>query len=100
MAQYIQQKIFEGTLKGGYQIALGNDHQLDLVLESTKTHQTRQEGYECFSLLFSGPKDQSLPQASYEMTNEQLGTFPLFIVPVRDEGNKIYYEALFNRPKQ
>lgn len=100
MAKYLKQKMFEGTLKGTYQIALGKDHRLDLVLESIKTHKAHQEGYECFSLLFSGPNDQSLPQASYEMTHEQLGTFPLFIVPVSAEGNKISYEALFNRPKQ
>jgi hypothetical protein len=53
--------------------------------------------YQSFSLLFVGPADRLLPQASYTFECESVGKFDLFIVPVgRDQGG-VRYEAVFNR---
>ena len=50
-----------------------------------------------FSLLFQGPHDRLLPQGTYQFEHEQIGSFPLFIVPIGAAKGGIQYEAVFNR---
>lgn len=50
-----------------------------------------------FSIVFRGPLDTPLVQAIYNLEHEKIGTFDLFIVPVRRDQEGIYYEAIFNR---
>jgi hypothetical protein len=52
-----------------------------------------------FSAFFRGPLETLLSQRIYAMEHEQLGNFELFIVPVRQEAEGFYYEAVFNRLK-
>jgi hypothetical protein len=52
---------------------------------------------EMFAILFRGPLDCPLPQGMYAMQHSRLGTFDLFIVPVRPEADGARYEAVFNR---
>jgi len=59
-----------------------------------------QPGYEHFSLLFKGPRTVVLPQQTYQVEHPVLGTFALFLVPVREDENATYYESLFNRLQQ
>lgn len=57
--------------------------------------------YESFSLIFRGALQEPLPQRIHKFEHPKLGRFELFIVPVaaRDT-NRIYYQAVFNRPAQ
>jgi hypothetical protein len=49
-----------------------------------------------FSLHFLGPVGQQyLGQHTYQMTNETLGTFDIFIVPLGPEASRMRYEAIF-----
>jgi len=50
-----------------------------------------------FSLLFRGPADLMIPQGTYQMAHDGIGTFALFIVPVKKDNDGVYYEAIFNR---
>jgi len=50
-----------------------------------------------FSLLFRLPQTPLLPQAMYTFQHEEIGTFPLFIVPVGRDAEGLQYEAVFNR---
>ena len=50
-----------------------------------------------FSLLFQGPHDRLLPQGTYQFDHDQIGSFPLFIVPVGAAKSGLQYEAVFNR---
>ena len=52
---------------------------------------------ERFFLLLRGPLDGFLPQAMYPFTHEALGTFDLFITPIRQDRDGFVYEAVFNR---
>ena len=52
---------------------------------------------ERFSLLFQGPHDRLLPQGTYPFEHDQIGSFPLFIVPVGAAQGGPQYEAVFNR---
>jgi len=57
-------------------------------------------GSESFSIVFRGPADAFLPQAIYRMHHDEIGTFELFIVPIRQDAHGFYYEAVFNRMRQ
>jgi hypothetical protein len=49
-----------------------------------------------FSLLFRGPPDRALDQATYDFEHDRMGRFALFIAPMRPEQDARYYEAIFN----
>jgi hypothetical protein len=53
--------------------------------------------HENFSLLFRAPLRRTLPQGTYQFYHRRLGTHPIFIVPVLNDGRNVYYEAVFNR---
>ena len=53
--------------------------------------------YEAFSIIFRGPSDTFLPQGMYRVDHDEIGTFELFIVPIRQDKDGFYYEACFNR---
>lgn len=52
---------------------------------------------ESFSLVFAGPRQPFLPQRTYRLAHERLGTFDLFIVPIGEDQTGFRYEAVFNR---
>lgn len=49
-----------------------------------------------FSLLFRGSRENLLGQQMYRIENGTLGEMDLFLVPVREDQNGYYYEAVFN----
>ncbi len=49
-----------------------------------------------FSIIFRGPRDILLPQRTYRVEHDQIGTFDLFIVPVGQDRDGLRYEAVFN----
>jgi hypothetical protein len=52
---------------------------------------------EQFSVQFRGPLKSFLNQGMYRVKHEKIGTFDLFLVPIREEQDGFYYEAAFNR---
>ena len=50
-----------------------------------------------FSLEFRGPLNMFLGQGVRNFEHEQMGKFELFIVPVEQDAQGFYYEAVFNR---
>ena len=67
---------------------------LDLILVSDVKLYPQQEE---FVLEFRGPLDMFLGQGPRNFSHEQMGRFELFIVPVRQDQQGFYYEAIFNR---
>lgn len=58
----------------------------------------------CFSVFFSAPGPDVLPQRIYHLRHEELGALALFLVPLGMEagpgpgaGSVVRYEAVFNR---
>lgn len=96
---------FHALLNTKFRVDSGSNQLLELeLIETTQKKQNRpgavsvnQEEYEQFSLLFVGPADRFLEQKLYTFTHDQLGAFQLFIVPIRQNQDKLYYEAVFNR---
>jgi hypothetical protein len=61
------------------------------VVETMRTPRQQQ-----FSLFFRGPLAYLLPQGTYYMEHEKMGTVSIFIVPVGREQDGFRYEAVFN----
>ena len=55
-----------------------------------------QGGMERFSLFLRGPSEAFLPQNTYALEHEGMGTHELFIVPVGRDQNGFRYEIVFN----
>jgi|ERR1700752_334959 len=69
---------------------------IELLLTDVSELATR-ERQQVFSIEFQGPADLLLPQRMYRLDHDVLGSFDLMIVPIRQDANGIYYEAVFNR---
>lgn len=52
---------------------------------------------EAFSLVFQGPAGWLFPQQIYHLVHEQFGPLDIFLVPIQQDSEGIYYEAVFNR---
>lgn len=48
-----------------------------------------------FSVIFRGPRDPVLPQATYAVRHDELGDLDLFLVPVGRDDDGTTYEAAF-----
>lgn len=55
---------------------------------------------EAFSLLFRAPKGVAPAQGSYRLAHESLPAMELFLVPVRQDVEGIYFEAVFNQLRE
>jgi hypothetical protein len=71
--------------------------ELELVDVSELKVYPRQEE---FTLLFRGPADAFLDQSARLFAHDKMGQFELFIVPVKQDAQGFYYEAVFNRIRE
>lgn len=53
-----------------------------------------------FALEFRGPLNMFLGQGVHSFSHDQMGNFELFIVPIKQDGQGFYYEAIFNRIRE
>jgi hypothetical protein len=52
--------------------------------------------HEQFSLIFRTPSTTATVQRTYDVAHPELGSLPLFLVPIRHEADGIYFEAAFS----
>ena len=75
-----------------------NTHvELELIAVSELKLYPQQEE---FALQFRGPLNIYLGQGGHNFTHDQMGQFELFIVPIKQDEQGFYYEAVFNRLRQ
>ncbi|WP_022927744.1 DUF6916 family protein [Patulibacter americanus] len=88
---------FAATVGTPYALDVGAAGTLALVLRSATPAAAATTGAprEPFSLLFVGPADPMLPQATYLLTHPELGELPVFLVPVGRDADGARYEAVF-----
>ena len=82
-----------------FQVQLDESNTVDLELvevSDLKLHPRQEE----FSLEFRGPLDLFLGQGVRFVTHESIGEFELFLVPVNQDAQGFYYEAVFNRIRE
>jgi hypothetical protein len=78
---------------------VGGEQPTEIELTEVKGYATQsneQEGMERFSVFFRGPSDRFLPQQTHTLEHEAMGSFDLFLVPLKRDENGFTYEAVFN----
>jgi hypothetical protein len=53
-----------------------------------------------FVIVFRGPLDKFLGQGVRSFSHDQMGQFELFLVPIKQDEQGFYYEAVFNRLRE
>ena len=84
------------NLKTTFRTTITPEQQVDLELTEV-SELRRLPGQEQFSVVFRGPSGFFLGQGIRAFSHEHLGEFELFVVPVRQDAQGFYYEAVFNR---
>lgn len=79
---------FEVTLEEGTAITLE-------LVEARRAPEERPD--HAHFVEWKGPLEHPLEQRIYELRHEELGTLPLFLVPVNRVGDGFVYEAVFTR---
>lgn len=99
MGTPLDHEAFSKYLNTKFRISVDGSNAIDAELSKVtelhlSTHQER------FSVVFRGPKEPFLGQGTYRFTHEQMGEFSLFIVPMRQDDDGTFYEAVFNRMRK
>ena len=102
MAASLTEKEFSQHVNTKFRVNLDAENRVDLELVEVKGYAGRpddQQGMERFSLYLTGPAQPFLPQSTYSLDHDAMGTFDLFLVPIKPEGEGSRYEAVFNYHK-
>ena len=76
------------------QVSALNTQVLELIEVSKKrVHR----GTETFDVLFRGKKENQFTQGTYMINHTRMGSFPVFVVPVGNAKNGVFYQAVFSR---
>jgi|ERR1041385_8372629 hypothetical protein len=79
------------------QIDDGTTIEMELAeISELKVHPNQEE----FAIVFRGPSNAFLQQGIRSVTHEQMGQFELFLVPIQQDTQGFYYEAVFNRVRE
>jgi hypothetical protein len=99
MAAKLEYEVFSRHLNTNFRISLGEANTLEVDLNTVNELELspRQER---FAIIFRGPKEPFLPQGSYRFEHDEMGEFILFIVPISQDDEGVYYEACFNRVRK
>ena len=90
---------FNKNVNTRFQVQFDENTSVELELSTVselKVYPRQEE----FALEFRGPLDMFLGQGIRFFNHEQMGQFEIFIVPVRQDKQGFYYEAVFNRVRE
>jgi hypothetical protein len=87
--------MFEPLVGETFALDAGADEPLVLVLAAAAPAGEQPRGRAPFSLLFHGPPQPLLAQATYRLEHTALGTLEIFIVPLGQDAQATRYEAIF-----
>ena|SRR5215203_3902362 len=99
MADSLTHEEFSKNANTKFQVQADENTQVELELtriSELKLHPQQEE----FALEFRGPLNMFLDQGVRTFTHDQMGQFELFIVPIKQNEQGFYYEAVFNRLRQ
>lgn len=84
-----------GPLEGDAVTVQADGVEIEATLVEIKTGGSALREGGGFTLLFQGPAEPSLAQATYRVSHAAIGTQQLFLVPVAKTGEGYQYEAVF-----
>lgn len=79
-----------------FRMSIGPERQIELELVKVSELKVF-PGQEQFGIEFRGPGEAFLGQGTRSLSHHNLGEFELFLVPIRQDAQGVYYEAIFNR---
>lgn len=79
-----------------FRVSGDDSRQLDLELTEVSDLKLV-KAQEEFAIVFRGPLDHFMGQGIRSFDHEKMGHFELFIVPIRENAEGYFYEAVFNR---
>lgn len=88
---------FAGRLGETFTATAGEDRTLTLTLRRVDflPRPEGDQGREPFSLEFTDPAEDHVPQQIVEVRHEEMGEFALFVVPLGPGDDGMRYEAIF-----
>ncbi len=99
MLEKLTQDMFAAQLNTTFRASLPDsgiaELQLYEVAEGLSTPTQEQ-----FSLFFHGPRETNLGQGTFALDHDQMGAFPLFLVPIGPDAEGMRYQAVFNRVRE
>ncbi|MDT4952494.1 MAG: hypothetical protein QOJ02_632 [Acidobacteriota bacterium] len=96
MIENLTKEMFSENLNTKFRVQQQSSDPLELELTQLTEGITTSRN-EQFALLFHGPQNPFLPQATYHVEHERLGELDLFLVPIGRDQDGFQYEAVFNR---
>ena len=101
MSATLTEKEFSQHINTKFRLDVERVEPIELELVEVKTYDNKDKagergGMERFSVLFRGPLDAFLQQATYPLSHEKMGSFDIFLVPLSREEKGYSYEAVFN----
>lgn len=96
MSESLTHKAFTQHLGTIFQVPIEAGKSVELTLIEASELKTPR-GQEEFSILFRGPGEVFLGQGTFVIEHEQMGQFYLFVVPIKQDEQGYYYQAVFNR---
>lgn len=98
MLESLTRESFEARQGETFHVRFDDGTALELRLAEIRgaTAKTARVGREPFSLVFRGPPRPILPQRTYALENSQMGSLPLFLVPLGPDAGEMRYEAVFS----
>ena len=96
MESELSYEAFAKNANAKFMVQVDDTRKLELELIEV-TEQKLTGNQEEFTLIFRGTNECFLEQGTRIFEHNEIGTFVLFIVPVDQNSNGFYYEAVFNR---
>lgn len=86
---------FEAELNAPFAASSEDGQEFSLELVEVTGHISN-ETQENFSVVFRGPVDLPPRQGIYGLANDGFGQLDVFLVPIKQESDGMYFEAVFN----
>ncbi len=95
MSQHLTSKSFSDHLHTTFYLAQPPERAPLELIEVIERNDSRE--FEQFSLIFRAAREPVLPQRTYHVEHETLGSMDLFLVPIGPDDSGMRYQAVFNR---
>ena len=90
-------EVFAKNANTTFVVHLDDNNRFELELTKVSERKVFDDKQEEFSLTFRGSNKLFLGQGTRDVEHKQIGRFMLFIVPVQNDAENYFYEAVFNR---
>jgi hypothetical protein len=96
MSAALTHEAFANNLNTIFRIQIDDQRQIEAELTEV-SEQLISAKQERFAVIFRAPNDQFLGQGIRRFEHDDMKSFDLFLVPIRNDEQGTYYEAVFNR---